>query len=310
MIGVNEKSQNNKKSRERDKFNDITFNKSILDIINARFSIRAYFDKPLNLDLKKSIRNILTHPNINSPFREKVANIRFKLINFSELDQDINLKTKTIGGIYGAHDYIVGAMEQSEYDFEHYGYVFETIILKMTELRLGTCWLGGFFNRKLFADKIQKRPNEIIPAITPVGTPDYVRLKAGFGMKTNFDRIRLPVSQLFFEGDFTNPINFISKDPYSVLLEMVRISPSASNLQPWRIVKDKKENIFHFYTLSTRDRVGLIYNNFRRIDIGIAVCHFDLASKFLNLKGNWEFKQQIIPSIKYLKYIISWSEKN
>jgi hypothetical protein len=42
------------------------------------------------------------------------------------------------------------------------------------------------------------------------------------------------------------------------------------------------------------------------LDIGIAVCHFDLSAKELGMKGKWGFNEPIIERTKELKYIISW----
>ena len=275
------------------------FNKLIIDIINERISVRSFIRDPLNPEIKEKILNLIESPNLYSPFSEVAGRLRFKLLNLVEINLKQGTTVKRVGGILGAQDFIVGAIEKSEYNFEHYGYVLESIILKLTEFELSTCWLGSF-DRKLFSNDIQKRNDEIMPAITAVGVVKRRR---------NLPRIRIPIEQFFFDGDFTNPIKTPRNDKLSRTLEMVRIGPSASNLQPWRIVKDRyNEKALHFYTLSTKDRTGRMYNNFRRIDIGIAVCHFDLASNFFKLKGRWEFNQPSIPNTEGLRYIISWNE--
>lgn len=288
------------------KHNEFIFNKSIIDLINKRFSIRAFQNLILNTKLREDIHKIISNKNFISPFRDKAGYIRFKLINRSEFNNNVYNNNQIVGGILGAQDFIIGVIEKSQFDYEHYGYIFESLILKLTEFGLGTCWLGGFFDRNLFAEKINKQQNEIIPAISPIGTPDYNKIKGSFGISHNFNRIRFPEKNLFFSSDLSHTLNLKNISDYSILLKMVHIGPSASNLQPWRIIKEKNENTFHFFTLHTKDRVGLIYNNFRRIDIGIAVSHFDLTSKFLNYKGAWEFNQPNISTGNDLKYIISW----
>jgi len=47
-------------------------------------------------------------------------------------------------------------------NLEDYGYLMEAIILKATELNLGTCWLGGSFTQSNFARKINAADNEIV----------------------------------------------------------------------------------------------------------------------------------------------------
>ncbi|MGH4140908.1 hypothetical protein [Clostridium sp.] len=54
----------------------------------------------------------------------------------------------------------------------------------------------------------------------------------------------------FFETDGLVPLNEDSAGEYVVPLEMVRLGPSASNKQPWRIIKDK--NAYHFFLCRTK----------------------------------------------------------
>jgi len=60
---------------------------------------------------------------------------------------------------------------------------------------------------------------------------------------------------------------------------MVRIAPSASNKQPWRIVKI--EGAWHFFLERTKGYGdGIIFKllklaDIQRLDMGIAMCHFE-----------------------------------
>ena len=83
---------------------------------------------------------------------------------------------------------------------------------------------------------------------------------------------------------------------------MVRLAPSAGNKQPWRIVKESDRNVFHFYIIE----VTGAYAVFPPVDIGIAVCHWELTAEELGIKGEWEFSQPDIPSEGYV-YKISWN---
>jgi hypothetical protein len=49
-----------------------------------------------------------------------------------------------------------------------------------------------------------------------------------------------------------------------------------------------------------------VYNTFVNIDIGIAICHFDLTAKEAGIKGTWEFLSPDNSAPQELKYIISW----
>lgn len=282
------------------------FSRSITDIIKKRTSWRSYTGDSLRDDLRGNIVNLLEETDFESPFIKNAGKIRFKLLNLPEFDPSEKQKLGTYGAIEGVQNFIVGAIEKSKYDQEHFGYIMELIILGVTDFGLGTCWLGGTFNRSLFSTKIKKKENEIVPAITPIGypatrTPKEIMIRS----YAKADK-RYPWSKLFFEADFSTPLAKEIGKEYFTLIENVRLGPSAGNFQPWRIVKEMNKNNFHFYVLYTYDRIGKMYNVFKRLDIGIAVSHFDLTAKELGVKGIWSFQQPNISKSEELHYVISW----
>jgi nitroreductase len=111
--------------------------------------------------------------------------------------------------------------------------------------------------------------------------------------------------ELFFDQAIGTPLDLASCGEYAKVLGAVRKAPSASNKQPWRIIRDK-ENTFHLFM-----KENSFYNNLlkdvkiQNIDMGIAMCHFDLAAKELGLDGAWEIKAPSLES-ENLKYIVSW----
>jgi len=98
---------------------------------------------------------------------------------------------------------------------------------------------------------------------------------------------------------------------YSGPLEMVRLGPSASNKQPWRIVKEG--NAWHFYIQRTKGYgnsfmfrlLGLA--DLQRVDMGIAMSHFELTASELDLKGTWTVREPGIAKPDNLtEYTASW----
>jgi len=197
-------------------------------------------------------------------------------------------------------------------DMEDYGYVFERAVLSATALGLGTCWLGASFNRSGFAAKINLAEGEILPAVSPVG---YVasRRTVVDAVTRFFARAkrRKPWKELFFDGDFGRPLTREAAGPYADVLEMVRLAPSASNRQPWRIVKEAGRDVFHLFISRSAVYSGVAATvaggDLQRMDMGIACCHFDLAARELELAGNWEVLEP--PEIKLperTSYVASW----
>jgi hypothetical protein len=94
---------------------------------------------------------------------------------------------------------------------------------------------------------------------------------------------------------------------------MVRLGPSASNRQPWRVVKEGMT--WHFYIHRTRGyRFGLAgkllkLEDLQRLDIGIAMCHFELAARELRQDGQWVVRAPDIAAPDSLtEYAVSWVE--
>jgi nitroreductase len=285
------------------------FSKPITDIIQERKSHRTYSGIPLEKDLRKKVKISLENQDLKSPFSKYAGKARFKLFSVPEFDPEEKRKLGTYGIIQGAQDFIVGVVEKSQYSREHYGYLLETIILAMTDIGLGTCWLGGTFNKSLFSEIINCTPDEILPAITPIGYSVQKSIREKIIRSVAKADKRLPWEKLFFEGSLSVPIANKNLGNYSTILDMIQIGPSAGNKQPWRIIKESDNNNFHFYSTNPKDGRFFHYSKFRPLDIGISVCHFNLTAKELDVKGNWVIEDPQIPNTEKLLYKITWREK-
>jgi len=94
---------------------------------------------------------------------------------------------------------------------------------------------------------------------------------------------------------------------------MVRLAPSATNFQPWRIIKASEPDMFHFYL---RRAPGLkqlfsMKSDLQRIDIGIAMCHFELAADEEGLRGKWTVNNPLLRGMAdKLEYMATWVGSN
>jgi hypothetical protein len=79
-----------------------------------------------------------------------------------------------------------------------------------------------------------------------------------------------------------------------------------------KIVKShKNQNGFHFYLYRSakykKNTDRFAASDLQHVDMGIAMCHFELTAKDLGLKGQW---QQSMPPIElpddHWEYIVSW----
>jgi nitroreductase len=284
------------------------FDRPVTEIIQQRFSCRSYTHEPIAADLQKKLIAFASEQKLG-PLG---GSARYGLVAAGEEDFHALRGLGTYGFIKGATGYIVGATDQVENKMEDFGYLLERIILFATDLGLGTCWLGGTFTKTSFARKITVQPGELVPAVASVG---YISKKPRW-----LDRVirnganahkRLSWDKIFFEGRFSVPLESNAAGSYANPLEMVRIGPSASNKQPWRVIQDGDR--YHFYLRRTpgyRERrlVKLTtVADLQRMDIGIAMCHFELSARELGLYGEWRVSPPAIePPDALYEYTVTW----
>ncbi|WP_026476876.1 nitroreductase family protein [Alkaliphilus transvaalensis] len=278
------------------------FQQPITEIIKNRVSVRSYSNENLSEEVKKQINSYLT--SIEGPFE---AETRFQMIDREDIKIN-NGKIGTYGVIKGANTYIAGMLKKGDYDLEELGYVFEKAILFLTSIGLGTCWLGGTFKRSGVEEIVGLQQEEMLPVITPVGyglekkrfIDSTIRLIAGSNNRKDW-------KELFFNNDFDEVLNKESAAEYKLPLEMVRLAPSASNKQPWRIVKDDQR--WHFYMESTKGYSKALGYDIQRIDMGIAMCHFEMTLIEAGLKGKWQIESNV-PKKEEVEYIITWIQES
>ena len=260
---------------------------SITEIISRRFSCRTYLETPID---PAALAALATYAaaRTSGPLG---SSARFEIAAAGKEDSKSLKGLGTYGTIKSPAGFIIGAVRQAENDLEDFGYLMEQIILHATWLGLGTCWLGGFFNRSAFAKKMALQPGESMPAVSSLGvmgSPPGQRV--GFIPSNAGPANRQPWNQVFFDGNFNTPLTREAAGAYGLPLEMVRVGPSASNKQPWRILRCGGS--FHFYLARTpgyHSAALRLFNipDLQRVDIGIAMAHFEMSAAEAGLRGRW-----------------------
>lgn len=284
--------------------NELRFDNPITEVIKSRVSVRGYKKQEISEDIINKINNYISEAA--GPFNAKV---RLKLINSMEISKDSDVKLGTYGVIRGTSTFIIAATQKGEMCLEQLGYILESVILYVTSLGLGTCWLGGTFKRGEFAKAIGLKKIEILPVVTPVGYPKQgTDVINSLFRKVAGSNKRKEWNELFFSGSFSSPIKNEEAGNFIEVLEMVRRAPSASNKQPWRIVKEGDN--YHFYMWRTKGYGEGIGFDVQKIDMGIAMCHFEFTARDLGIKGEWVIKEPSIGSVpENTEYIVSWITK-
>jgi nitroreductase len=288
-----------------------TMPRPIADLINARYSCRTYRDEPLTPDQRTCLTGHLAAHTVG-PFGSRA---RFALVAAAADDRAALKRLGTYGFIKGATGFIVGAVRRAPNDLEDYGYLLERVVLYATELGLGTCWLGGTFTRSSFVRRFGSlERGERMPAVVSIGLigddgAERIREREEGGR-------RLPASELFFDGRFSKSLDLGAAGACADALEAVRMAPSATNKQPWRIVRGDGDGggAWHFYLRRTKGYgkgsalfTVLRIADLQRVDLGIAMCHFELVARERGLAGRWVVRDPGIPLPgKDTEYVASW----
>lgn len=270
----------------------------ILKNIKTRQSVRTYSKEEISPKLKSQLAQYIS--DLEKSYDGK---FRFPLVDSDNLSDG---KIGTYGIIRGARYYICGITKKDSMDLVELGYAFEKIILFATSLGLGTCWLGGTFNRTGFAKSADLKDNEMFIVATPVG---HMQSKKSFidsaMRKLAKSDNRKSFDELFFDKQTSNPLKKDTLGKFGAALEMVRVGPSASNKQPWIIVRDRDR--YDFFLNRTPDYARSLGFDIQMIDIGIAMCHFEIALNEQTITGVFEKLNRDAPIWDDCEYITSWS---
>ncbi len=267
---------------------------NIKELVKNRRSVRTYDGRELSANDTKKLCEFME--NIENPFGKK---IEFRLLNAEKH----GLKCPVV---VGTSLFIAGKIKREEYAFEAFGYSFEKFMLYAQSLGIGTVWLGGTMNRPSFETAMQISQEDVMPCASALG---YEAKKMSLREKMMRGAIkadtRMPFEELFFDGSLEVPLTEKTAGALAYPLEIVRWAPSAVNKQPWRVVVTK--NAVHFYLKRSKGFASSDKLDMQRIDMGIALCHFDLAIKELGIKTTFSVEE---PNVAYgddLTYIASYN---
>ncbi|HSR03394.1 MAG TPA: nitroreductase family protein [Proteiniclasticum sp.] len=277
---------------------DTVFKLPVNEVIEKRKSVRTFLEKPLSDQDKKELQSYME--TLENPFGVEV---KFSFLETGEKKKALG----TYGVIKGTVDYIGAAVKKGPFALEALGYEMEKLILYAASKEIGTCWLGGTFKREDFKKAMDIEDGFLFPAITPVGYP-----KDAKSLTDNLVRfiakgdLRKPWEELFFRDDFSQTLSEEEAKEYKDVLEMVRMGPSASNKQPWRVLRGNGS--FHFYEAKSVGYSDAFPYDIQEIDLGIALCHFHLTAieKKLSGKITVETVSELKAPENY-RYCFSWS---
>lgn len=265
-----------------------------IQTIQQRRSVRTYDGAPVAQDL---LDKVMAYANgIQSPFGVRV---QFKLL---DVDRD-HLSSPVITG---ARTYLGAKVARQAGAEESFGYAFESVVLFATELGLGTVWLAATIDRKAFEAAMDLAPDEVMPAVSPLGhASDRMSLREKAMRKALKADDRLPFGELFFAGDFAHPLAPKAAGAWRPVLEAIRVAPSATNKQPWRVVVT--DGALHLYEQHTKGYAKDATGDIQKVNLGIAACHLERTAAAEGIRGT--FTRDANPQVNMpegCKYLFSF----
>ncbi len=262
------------------------------ELIRSRRSVRTFDGTPLRDEDAASIL----------AFAEKVENPYELPIQWKLLDRKRD--SLSVPVIAGTDIYIAGKMRRTLHAEEAFGYTFEKVVLHAWSLGVGTTWIAGTMDRKAFERVMCVSENEVMPCVSPLGYPAAkMSLRETMMRKGVKADSRLDFEKLFFDGSFEKPLPADNAGDLRPALEMVRLSPSAVNGQPWRVVVCGDR--VYFYEKRGRGMASDGWD-IQKVDMGIALCHFELGALENGLCPVLYAEDPEIPGQDGLVYIASF----
>lgn len=261
----------------------------ILQAMKERRSVRSFNGKPLDRDIVADLNKA-----IDSSYTLFGGNVTIRLKSF---DLKGDFKPSTYGVIKGASDFFLMAIGNDENSELTAGFKFEQVVLKAWQMGLGTCWIAGTFKGSQFDNRENWPDVETLKIICPVGIAEKPRIMEKMMRLSIGADNRKPFSTLFFENDFGNPLKSDCK--FREPLEMLRLAPSSTNSQPWRVLVRGERVLFYY---KPKYPVTII-------DMGIGLCHFYETEKYNGFDGKFEKEADAPMAPEDWKYLISYTRK-
>jgi nitroreductase len=257
-----------------------------IDLIKKRRSVRTFDSERISEEDLNKIKEYAR--SVDNPY-----GIEFEWFFLDAGKDDLNVPV-----IVDCDIYMTGKTKKVEHLEEAFGYSFEKIVLYAQSLGVGTTWIAGTMDRKAFERAVDLKDDEVMPCISPLGYPAAkmafreIVMRKGIKADTRKDN-----GELFFDEEYNKPL--IIDENMKDVFEGIRLAPSAVNKQPWRIIR--KGNSYHFYLKQELKGEGTL--DIQKIDIGIALCHFDLLAKEKGLSAKLSIEDPDISVPDSVRYI-------
>ena len=253
----------------------------MINAINLRKSIRNYKEESVSAEHLKAIKTIINEA------KHLYDNIPMEAF----LIEDGEKIRSTFKGLMGnytkvkAPHYLAFTSQPLEGHLENIGFIGEEIVLKLTQLGIGTCWLGAALKEDEFKKivKVQDKQNYII--LIALGYP-IEELKS-VNLRKRLDKSKI--------------VTGAYKDEYNPIIQAFIDAPSSVNSQPWKL--QINNNQFDLYLQNKSFIMKKLLKDMNHIDVGIGLSHLYYCA--IELGYSVELKSTSHSELSGALYIIS-----
>lgn len=241
------------------------------EAIFRRKSVREYSDREL-LEAKR--RGILDAISQLTPLYENCG-AKLTFLTRDRFNEEANGQS-----IKSPYCIVIGSNSADGY-LENAGFMGEQLVLSLTAMGLGTCWLGGI------RPKLGKEFGEKYCITVAVGYPEKDN-----AFRTDISQFKRKPLKDYCLGNV--PIGKMK-----TIIEAARLAPSGVNLQPIRYkIENNIINVYRKIPL-----IKMKIDSMQCIDSGIALAHIYEAASECGL--NVQFEKQRVNNEKGLIYVVS-----
>lgn len=223
-----------------------------LHAIEMRKSRRSFLKTKISEDNLNTLNNLIKKYNDESGLSIQIIEDGSSFFDDAKKSYGLFKHVRTVIAFVG---------DSTDKDMlEKVGYYGEMLVLEATKLRLGTCWVGGSFNRS--SSKIKLGLHQQLTCVIPIGNID----EASFKEKVIKNVISRKTRDLeyFYTSNRDVPSWFLAG------IKAVQKAPSGMNAQPI---------LFKYHNGEVRVYISPKSDyRFKNVDLGIAKLHFEIGA--------------------------------
>lgn len=218
------------------------------EAITRRHSVRRYTDRAIGAEVRQPLQQTIDDCN-----RESGLHMQLCLNEPHAFDS----RMAHYGKLINVKNYLAIVGEKGKDFQESCGYYGEKVVLRVTQLGLGSCWVAMSYSKQKGKQAVTLNKGERLAIVVALG----------YGETNGVPRKTKPLEQLCrVEGEIP--------EWFRKGMEAVQLAPTAVNQQR-----------FLFELKGNRVAATALPGFYTKIDLGIAKCHFEIGAG----DGDWSW---------------------